>query len=117
MNSVNLVGRMVYEPEMKQTSNGKKYISTRIAVSRNDKNKTTDFINIRLWENQAVFVSNYFHKGDPISIQGKLQTESYEKQDGTKATDTFVLVNEADFVPQKANRQVPSANQELPFEV
>ena len=51
MNQVSLVGRLVYEPELKQTNNGKNYLSTRIAVSRNDKNRTTDFINIRAWEN------------------------------------------------------------------
>lgn len=117
MNQVSLVGRLVYEPELKQTNSGKNYLSTRIAVSRNDKNKTTDFINIRAWENQAKFISEYFHKGDPIGIIGKLQTESYDRQDGTKATDTFVLIGEVSFVPQKANSQVPSGNQGLPFEV
>lgn len=117
MNQVTLVGRLVYEPDIKETNGGKKYISTRVAVSRNDKDKTSDFINIRLWENQAVFVSKYFHKGDPISLIGKLQTSSYDKQDGTKVTDTFVYVTEVNFVPQKFNAQAPSPEQGLPFEV
>lgn len=46
MNQVLLTGRLVYEPEIKETSTGKKYISTRLAVGRNDKNKTTDFFNL-----------------------------------------------------------------------
>ena len=43
MNSINISGRLVYEPEVKTTQSGVTYLSTRIAVNRNDKNKTTDF--------------------------------------------------------------------------
>lgn len=101
MNSTNLTGRLVYEPELKRTQSGTAYTSNRIAVSRNDKNKTTDFFNIKAWNGSAEFMTKYFHKGDPIEITGKLQTESYEKKDGTKVNEVVIFVTEIGFTLSK----------------
>ena len=117
MNQVILVGRLVYEPECKATTSGTVYMSNRIAVSRNDKDKTTDFINIQAWTKTAEFVQQYFRKGDPISISGKLQTRSYEKSDGTKKEETYVFATEVAFVPQKKTETAPvpaTSDTELP---
>ena len=70
MNSVNVTGRLVYDPELKTTQSGTNFVSTRIAVSRNDKDKTTDFINIKAWKGTAEFITKYFRKGDPIEVSG-----------------------------------------------
>ena len=131
MNQVNISGRLVYEPELKTTQGGSNFISTRLAVPRNDKDKTTDFLTIRAWNNTAGFISRYFHKGDPIEIVGKVQTSSYTKQDGTKADETYIFVTEVNFVLSKAEPKPTAASQaptapvptipepsgELPFEV
>ena len=124
MNQVNVTGRLVYDPELKTTQSGTSVLSTRIAVSRNDKDKTTDFINIKAWKGTAEFISKYFHKGDPVEITGKLQTESYEKQDGTKVSDVYILVNEVGFVlsrkteaekaPTAPSKQIPAPKREIP---
>jgi len=105
MNSVELIGRLVYEPEVKKIESGSSVLSLRIAVPRNDKAKTTDFINCQAWDKTADFIGKYFHKGDPIDITGRLQNKSYEKQDGTKVAETFVYIKEAAFVPGKTNNQ------------
>lgn len=102
MNIVSISGRLVYEPEIKYTSNQKPYISTRIAVDRHDQNKTTDFFVVRIYGKGAEFVKKYFHKGDPIEVTGKLQTESYTKQDGTKVEGVFIFVNECGFTLSKS---------------
>ena len=115
MNQVILSGRLVYEPECKTTNNGKVYLSTRLAVGRNDKAKTTDFFTCRAWESTAKFIQSYFHKGDPIDIIGKLMTESYEKQDGTKVNETYVLVSSVEFTLQK-NTKPATSQSELPAE-
>ena len=109
MNSVVLSGRLVYEPEIKNVPSGKKYLGVLLAVSRNDQKRTTDFINCQLWENTAVFVQKYFHKGDPIEFRGKLQVSNFEKEDGTKASETYVLVNEVSFAPSPKKAEVESA--------
>ena len=114
MNFVTLVGRMVYEPEMKQTQNGTSYLPMRVAVGRNDKERTSDFISCRAWKQTAEFISKYFHKGDPIEITGKLRCDSYEKQDGTNVNETYVLVSEVSFVPGKPKTEQPSS--EVPME-
>lgn len=131
MNQVILVGRLVYEPEVKTSQSGISTLNTRIAVSRNDKDRTTDFIHIHAFRTTAEFIGKYFHKGDPISVNGKLQTSTWEKQDGTKKEETYVLVNEVCFVPAKkeaptrqndipaepVSNQTPSIPTELPFEI
>lgn len=122
MNSVNLVGRMVYEPELKTTQSGTNYLPLRLAVSRNDKDKTTDFFSAKAWGKTAEFISKYFHKGDPIAVTGKLQVDSYEKQDGTKVSEVYVFVTEVCFVEQKVNKaeqapKAPPKDESLPFEI
>ena len=123
MNIVILSGRLVYEPECKTTNDGKVYLSTRLAVSRNDKAKTTDFLTVRAWESNARFIQSYFHKGDPIEIVGKMQTSSYEKQDGTKVVDTYVVIDRVEFTLQKRSEpvtsqgEIPATPGNLPFEL
>lgn len=118
-----LVGRMVFDPEMKQTNNGTSYVPVRIAIDRRDKEKNTDFISCRAWGKTAEFISKYFHKGDPIEIIGRLQSESYEKQDGTKVNGMIVIIDNVNFVPkpsQKADSKKAEPEEEdgeLPFEV
>ena len=126
MNTTIISGRLVYEPEIKTVGTDKKKLPMRIAVSRNDKNKTVDFINAQAWGSTAEFITRYFHKGDPIEIAGKLQTDTYEKKDGTKVTDTYIFVTECGFVlkkpePSEAPKQPEEPKAEdvgpLPFEI
>ena len=126
MNIVSIVGRLVYEPEMKQSKNGTNYISTRVAVDRHDQNKTTDFFSVRVYGKGAEFVNKYFKKGDPIEVTGKLQTESYTKQDGTKVDGVYIFANEVGFVPksvqQRSDEPAPAepatnAKSDMPFEI
>ena len=121
MNTVSISGRLVYEPEIRVLSNGKKKLPIRLAVSRNDKNKTTDFFSLQAWDNTAEFIAKYFHKGDPIEVMGRLRTDSFEKQDGTKVTETYVQIQEVNFVLSKRTdaERAPTAPPSggLPFEI
>ena len=105
MNNVTLSGRLVYEPEPKKTESGMTVLSFRIAVQRNDKARTTDFFNCQAWNKTAEFISQYFHKGEPIELTGRLQNHNYEKSDGTKISETIINVNEVSFVLSKGNNQ------------
>ena len=121
MNQVLLVARMVFDPEMKQTNNGTSYVPVRVAIDRRDKDKTTDFISCRAWGKTAEFICKYFHKGDPIEIVGRLQSESYEKADGTKVSGMVVIIDNVNFVPRSAGKAEPKKAEAedggLPFEV
>ena len=102
MNNISITGRLVYEPELKNTQSGATFMSNRIAVNRADKNKTTDFFNIQAWNKTAEFIYKYFSKGDPIEISGRLQTENYEKKDGTKVNDVVIVALDVNFTLSKA---------------
>lgn len=109
MNITAISGRLVYEPELKETNNGTKMIKTRIAVSRNDKNKTTDFFSLQIWDKRAEFVAKYFKKGDPIEITGKLQTQNYTKQDGTNVNEVVIVATDVNFCLSKRDGETSEA--------
>ena len=98
MNTVCLVGRITKDPEARSTQNGSTFVQFCVAVDRGDKKKTTDFIDCQAWHTTAKFITQYFHKGDPMSITGKITTRTYEN-DGQQRKITDVLVDKADFVP------------------
>ena len=114
MNTVLVTGRFVYAPEVRQTSNGTSYISTRIAVSRNDKNRTTDFFNVKAWNSTAKFIGQYFQKGDPIEIRGRLETSERTDSEGRKSTEVYILVDEVSFTLKPAERTEPTAAEQAP---
>ena len=97
MNNLSISGRLVYEPEIKFTNNQTPLIRTRIAVDRHDRNKTTDFFSVLIWDKKAEFVKTYFKKGDPIEITGKLQTQNYTKSDGTNVNEVIIYATEVGF--------------------
>ena len=79
INVVVLMGRLVADPELKQTPSGVSVTSFRIAVDRNFSNKQTgerqaDFINVVAWRSTAEFVCKYFRQGSMIALEGSLQS-------------------------------------------
>ncbi len=102
MNITILTGRLTRDPEVKTTGNQKTVLSFSLAVDRGDKDKTTDFIDCVAWGSTADFIGKWFSKGSPLSIIGKVQTRTYEK-DGQNIKRTEILVDKAEFVPKTNN--------------
>lgn len=108
MNSVALVGRLTKSPIVTYTQSGSSIAKFTIAVDRRfktDGQPSADFINVVVFGKTGEFVEKWFHKGDPISITGRIQTGSYTKQDGTKVYTTDVIGETAEFVPGKPQNQ------------
>lgn len=88
LNQTVIVGRIVREPELKETENGKKVTNITIAVPRSYKNVDgeyeTDFIPCVLWNGIAENVISYCKQGDLVGIKGRVQTRSYEIEDVKK---------------------------------
>lgn len=106
-NKAILIGRMTADPELKQTQSGISVCSFRIAVDRrysgrDGGERKADFIDITTWRQQAEFVNRYFHKGDPIGIEGSIQTRSYEDRNGNKRTAVEVVADNVFFVGGKS---------------
>lgn len=95
MNTVNLIGRLTKDPELKYTSNGKGNTRFTLAVQRNK--EETDFINCVAWEKTAENIAEYFKKGSQIAVQGSIRTGSYEK-DGRTIYTTDVWVYKFNFI-------------------
>lgn len=121
MNSVNIIGRITKDIEVKKTNSGKSVCSFSVAVQRDKEN--ADFIPCTAWDATAENLSKYFHKGDRIGITGVLSTRSFESN-GEKRFIMEVLVRSFDFLNSKksdASESKPAPADEpvgeLPFEL
>ena len=108
LNRVVLMGRLVADPELRQTPNGVFVASFKIAVDRNYQSKDTgerqaDFISCVAWRQTGEFISRYFQKGRMIALEGSLQTRNYEDKTGARKTAYEVIVDQAYFADSKSN--------------
>lgn len=105
MNKVFLIGRLTRDPELRYTSNNVPAASFSIAVNRNFTNQNgereADFINIVAWRKQAENIKNYLTKGSQVAIDGRIQTRSYDGQDGQKRYVTEVVADNVQFLDTK----------------
>lgn len=94
MNSVNLIGNLVADVDMRYTATGKAVASFKIAVTEKQGEKeTTAFIPVVAWQKNAEHVGNNLSKGNKVFVSGRLSTRSYEAQDGSKRYVTEVIAN------------------------
>jgi single-strand DNA-binding protein len=105
MNLSILCGNLCKPIELKCTPSGKYVIQNTIAVRNDFKNKDgnydSTFINIVVWGNQAEYLSKYAGKGSKVLVEGRISNRSYDKQDGSKAYVTEVVVEKAEILTYK----------------
>lgn len=109
MNKVMLIGRLTAKPELRYTSSNIPYTRFSVAINRTYNNpqgqRETDFINIITWRKQAENVCNFLDKGSLVSIEGKLQTGSYDDKDGNKRYTMDVVADSVQFLESKSQSQ------------
>ena len=109
MNNTVLIGRLVRDPELKYISTGTANTTFTLAVDKGlskekkqeaeAKNQpTADFIRIVVWGKQAENAANYLAKGRLVAVQGRINTSSYTKDDGTRVYTTDVVANNIEFL-------------------
>ena len=107
MNKVILIGRLARDPEMRTTNSGITMTRFTLAVSRpfnsQDGKEQTDFISCIVWRRQAENVAKYCTKGSQVAIEGRIQTGSYDAQDGTKRYTTDVVCDNVTFLGSKGS--------------
>lgn len=111
MNTVQLLGRMVKDPDINVTSNTTVAKFT-LAVNRFKKGEA-DFINCVAFGKTAENIANFFFKGNQIAIKGRIQTGSYDAQDGTKRYTTDVVVEGFDFIDGNKKENNTSSDENL----
>ena len=108
LNKTIIQGRLVRDVELRQTVAGTPVASFTVAVDgfgrdqNNNPVNQASFINCVAWNTQAKFISTYCKKGTLVALEGRLQTRSYDRKDGTKAYVTEVI---ADRVENLKNRK------------
>lgn len=105
MNKVVLVGRLAREPELRTTQSGTPVVSFTVACdrrfARQGEERQADFISCVAWNKTAEFVSRYFTKGMRIALDGRIQTRSYDDQNGNKRYVTEVIAEDVEFAQSK----------------
>lgn len=110
INQVVLMGRLVRDPELRHTGTGTPVVSFTMAVdSGYGENKQTNFISCIAWNKTAEFVSEHFVKGQMMIVLGRIQTRTWEGQDGKKKYVTEVVAHEVKFGEGKRERQEQAA--------
>lgn len=100
MNKVILIGRLVADPEIRSTNSGTKVATYRLAVDRRKKPDGTqeaDFFACIAWDKSANFVQQYLSKGRKIAVEGRLQSRTYDAQDGSKRSIVEIMVDSHEF--------------------
>lgn len=102
LNTYVCVGRLVADPELKQTESGKNYSNITLAVQRSYKNSEgeyeTDFLDCTLWDTVAQKTAEYMKKGDMLSVRGRLETRTYENEAGEKRKVTNIIGDSVSFL-------------------
>lgn len=114
MNKVMLVGRLTRDPEVRTGQSGAQFASFSLAINRNFRNKDgnvdADFINVVAFGKNAETIGKYVTKGQMLGVDGRLQTRSYDANDGSKRYVTEVVVDTFEFLSSKNNNSGVSSS-------
>lgn len=113
LNRVVLVGRLTKDPDLRYTASGIAVANFTIAVNRPFSNqqgdREADFINCVVWRKPAENLANYMGKGSLIGVDGRIQTRSYDGQDGKRVYVTEVVADSVQFLESKNSNRGASA--------
>ena len=105
LNHIDIMGRLVRNPELRHTNSNIPVASFTLAVDRDRKNengeKETDFIDVVVWRNTAEFVSKYFSKGMMAVVSGRLQMRDWTDKDGNKRRNAEIQADNVYFGESK----------------
>lgn len=120
------VGRLTKDPEFRTTPNGVSVTTFTIAVNRTFTNaqgeREADFINCVTFRKQADNVNKFLTKGSLAGVEGRVQTRSYENNEGRRIFVTKVVCDSVQFLDTKNNngnnnrQQTEQTQQEKPFD-
>lgn len=113
INTVTLVGRLTKDPELRYTPSGVAVARFTLAVNRTFKKEgeqQADFINIVTWRKTAENTANFLRKGSLAGVTGRVQTGSYDGQDGKKVFTVEVVAENVQFLEPKSANNTPNGN-------
>lgn len=109
LNRVVLVGRLTKDPDLRYTPNGVAVANFTIAVNRpfsnNQGGQDADFINCVVWRRAAENLANFMNKGSLVGVDGRLQSRSFDNQEGKRVFVTEVVADSVQFLETKGSSQ------------
>lgn len=116
INRTVLVGRLTKDPDLRYTPKGDAVAKFTLAVNRNFKNaqgeQEADFIQVQVWRKQAENAANFLKKGSLAGVEGRIQTGSYDGQDGKRIYTTEVVADSVQFLEPKSSGQQNQQSQD-----
>jgi len=106
LNKVLLVGNLTRDPELRYTPQGTAVTTLRLAANRSFKDKSgqmqkdTCFVNIVVWAQMAEVCNQYLQKGKPVFVEGRLQSRSWQNNEGKNRSVLEVIATRVQFMPQ-----------------
>ena len=129
MNSVQLIGRLTRDPDVRYTSGSQMAVATFVLAidrpTRQGEEKKADFPRITVFGKQAETCEKYLVKGRKVAVEGRIQTGSYQNKDGNTVYTTDVVANRVEFLewgdrnaaPQQEPLDVPDGFDEIDVEI
>ncbi len=128
LNKVMIIGQLGRDPEMRYTPSGRPVTSFSLAASRSwttsegERREETEWFNVVTWGSLAEICKQHLHKGQTVYVEGRLQTRSWEDQEGKKHYRTEIVANEmimlgdrrAESAVEHLGESAPS-DEEFPF--
>ena len=120
LNKVIMIARLTKDPELRYTPSGDAVVTLRLASNRQWKSKQGEkkeevcFFNAVVWGKRAENCNEYLKKGDPIFIEGRLQSRSWDK-DGVKQYATEVVTENIQFLNREKEGTSPAKEEETEF--
>lgn len=115
LNLTQIIGNLGADPELQQTSTGRTVTRFRVAVNqswRDDEGQLqekTEWFRVAAWGRQAEVVQQYLSKGSPVYVSGRLETRSFEGDDGATRYMTELVARDVIFLPQGNGRAEAAA--------
>ena len=121
LNSVNLMGRLTRDIEVRYTQNNIAHSIFSIAVNRNVKDgngwkEETSFIGVEVWGNLAESIKKYSGKGKRIAVNGYIVQKSYQARDGSNQNKTYVVANSVTIIDWVQTNQQPQGNYQQQYQ-
>ncbi len=101
MNSVNLTGRLTRDPELVEAKGGTSIANFALAVDRRDREAGPVYVEVKAFGAQADAIASHKSKGDEVAVEGRLELDRWEAQDGSKRSRLYVVANRVEFLRNK----------------
>ena len=126
LNRVMIIGNLGHDPEMRYTPSGKPVTSFSVAVSRTwrapdgERREETEWFNVVAWDSLAETCKQYLSKGQPVYVEGRLQTRKWDDQEGKKHSRTELVATHMIILGERRSQSTesqtaPEVEDEFPF--